>query len=723
MTSSDPPAAGDRLTEPRDCATARAHSLDNERTAMKTLPALIALVLLPLSAIADEGMWTLNNFPKDKVKQKYGFQPDDKWLEHVRLSSVRLAGGCSGSLVSENGLVMTNHHCAHSCIEQLSTAQRDYVKTGFYAQSQGDEVKCPEIEVNQLVEISDVTKRLNQVTKGLEGQKYNEAQKAETAKIEKECATSDKTRCDVVSLYHGGVYNLYKYKRYQDVRLVFAPEFAIAFFGGDPDNFMFPRYDLDVSLLRVYEDGRPVHADHYFEWSPAGVKEGDLTFVTGHPGGTDRQLTIAELEYQRDVVLPERLLRLAEYRGLLTEFQNRGAEQKRISTDTLFGIENSFKALKGRHQALLDKAFFASKVADEAQLRAQLAKDPKKKKAYLPAFDAVAKALAELKKIRKPLAMVENGRAFSSELFGIGRMLLRGGDERLKPNETRFPEFRDSKLPQVTQSLFTTAPIYDELEIAELTFSLTKLREELGADDPFVKKVLGKESPEELAKRLVKTTKLKDIALRKQLWDGGQKAVAASNDPMIKLARLIDPDGRGLRKRYEDEIESVLKKSSEQIAKARFEARGTSTYPDATFTLRASYGQVKGYEENGHPVAPITTFAGAYDRATGRPPFDLPSSWIAKKAKLDMATPFNFCSTNDIIGGNSGSPVIDRAARIVGLIFDGNIQSLGGDFGFDETVNRAVAVHSEALIQALERIYGADRIVKELRPASRAEAR
>ena len=677
------------------------------------------LVGAALSSRGDEGMWTFNNFPKDKVGAAYNFTPDDKWLEHVQKSSVRLAGGCSGSFVSPDGLVMTNHHCAHSCIAQLSTAERDYVKTGFYAKTEGDEVKCPEIEINNLQEIKDVTQQINDATKGLEGAKLNEARKAVESKLEKDCATSDKVRCDVVTLYHGGVYNLYKYRRYQDVRLVFAPEFQIAFFGGDPDNFNFPRYDLDVSFLRVYEDGKPVKLDHYFKWSPNGAKEGELTFVSGHPGSTQRQLTVSQLEFQRDYALPERLIQLAELRGQLTEFGRKGAEEKRISTDQLFYIENSYKAMRGRLDALHDPAIFNAKVADENALKAEVQKqNPELAKQALPAFDAMTKAVNEMKQIRKPAAYIAQGAGFNTALFGFARNLVRAADERGKANEKRLPEFREAALPQLQQRLFSSRPIYDELEIETLRFSLTKMREDLGADDPFVKKVLGKESPEELATTLVKSSKLKDPAERKRLWEGGKKAIDASNDPMIKLARMIEPESRALRKHVEDDIESVMIRSSEAIAKARFAAFGTKVYPDATFTLRLSYGAVKGWQENGKMVKPITSFAGAFDRATGREPFDLPQSWLAAKPKLNLQTPFDFVTTNDIIGGNSGSPMVNKRAEIVGLIFDGNLPSLGGEYGFDEKSNRAVAVHSDALLYALDKIYGAQRIVRELRGGS-----
>jgi hypothetical protein len=661
-------------------------------------------------------MWTYNNFPKDKLKQKYGVSVDDAWLDHVRLSSARLAQGCSASFVSADGLVMTNHHCAHSCIEQLSTAEKDFVKTGFYAKGQADEPKCPELEVNQLVEITDVTARMRKATAGLADQKYNEAEKAEMSRIEKECATSADLRCDVVSLYRGGVYDLYKYRRFQDVRLVFAPEFAIAFFGGDPDNFNFPRYDLDVAFVRVWKDDKPAHMDHYLRWSAAGAKDGDVTFVSGHPGGTSRQLTVAQLEYLRDTALPDRLLRLAELRGLLTEYQRRGAEQHRTSNQLLFSVENSLKALRGREGALVDKAFFATLVADEAKLRAAVAEKPDWQKSYGGVWDAIARAQETQKNLRKPYGFLEGGAGFMSDLFSFARTLVRAAEERPKPIEKRFREFRDSALPAVTQRLFSQAPIYDELEATTLGFSLTKLREELGADDPFVRKVLGKESPEDMAARLIKTTKLKDVALRKALWEGGKKAVDASTDPMILLAKKIDADARAVRKRFEDDVEAPLKKNGELLAKARFAIQGTSAYPDATFTLRLSYGQVKGWLENGKMVKPVTVVAGAFERATGRPPYELPESWLKAKPKLTPTTPMNLCTTNDIIGGNSGSPVVNKAGEVVGLIFDGNIHSLGGDYGFDENKNRAVAVHSQVILEALSKIYGADRIVKELRP-------
>src|SRR5438067_3536166 len=442
---------------------------------MKPLAALRLVTVLPIAARADDGMWTYANFPSAKVAKKYGFSPDGKWLSEAQLSSVRLAGGCSGSFVSPDGLVMTNDHCAHSCIEQLSTKDKDFVKEGFYAPTLEQEVKCPEIELNQLVEITDVTKRINAATQGLEGQKFGEAQRAEMAKVEKECAGENaQVRCDVVTLYHGGIYDLYKYKRFQDVRLVFAPEFAIAFFGGDPDNFNFPRYDLDVSFIRAYENDRPARTEHYFKWSRAGAKEGELTFVSGHPGGTDRELTISQLKYQRDIALPEALFSFAEYRGALTMYTRLGAEQYRTAEDELFGIENSYKALKGRYEALITDTLWNEKAQREQKLRATVKKNASMQKQYGGAWDMVAKSVDEFMPRRKEYQYIEGAvpnrpSGFRSRYFALARTLLRAADERPKSNEKRLREFRDSNLPAVTQALFSKAPIYDELETFRLS--------------------------------------------------------------------------------------------------------------------------------------------------------------------------------------------------------------------------------------------------------------
>src|SRR6266853_1158203 len=444
---------------------------------MKRFAAFCLAAALPLAARADEGMWTFDNFPSAKVAKKYGFGPDGKWLSEAQLSSVRLAGGCSGSFVSPEGLVMTNHHCAHSCIEQLSTKEKDFVKEGFYAATLEQEVKCPEIELNQLTGISDVSERMHSATQGLEGQKFAEAQRAEMAKIEQACSGGDeKVRCDVVTLYHGGIYDLYKYKRFQDVRLVFAPEFAIAFFGGDPDNFNFPRYDLDVSFIRAYENGKPARTDHYFKLSPNGAKEGQLTFVSGHPGGTDRELTMAQLQYQRDVALPERIFDLAQYRCDVTTFTESSSEHYRIGENQLRSVENSYKALKGRFEALVTPSLWNQKQQRERALRAKVnARSPLKQK-YGSAWDDVAKAIAEFQPRHKEYQYVEQAAGFNSPLYKIARDLVRGTEELQKPNEQRLKEDTDARLPQLKQRLFSKAPLYPEFEVFRLSYALTKLR-------------------------------------------------------------------------------------------------------------------------------------------------------------------------------------------------------------------------------------------------------
>jgi hypothetical protein len=667
-------------------------------------------------ALADEGMWTYNNFPAAKVKERYGFEPNQEWLDKVRLASAKFGYGCSSSFVSPDGLVMTNHHCARGCIQQLSTAKKDFIAHGFYAKTQAEELQCPALEVSQLVEITDVTEQLNTATQGLTGKLYADTLKAEMAKLEKSCTTGADVRCDVVTLYQGGKYNLYKYQRFQDVRLVFAPEHAIAFFGGDPDNFEFPRYDLDVTFARVYKDGKPAKTPHYFKWSDKGAQEGELTFVPGHPGKTSRGLTVAQLEYLRDVGLPKNLLKFSELRGMVSEFQNRGAEQKRISNNLLFGVENALKATKGRHEQLVDKAFFAQKVADEQELRKKVNADPKMKAKYGAAWDEIARAQDLYRNLRKEYEGIEGG--FGTQLYNLARTLVRTAEELPKPDTERLRGFNDANLTALKAQLMSKAPIYPELEIAQLTFALTKLREELGPDHPFVKKVLGKESPAALATRVVKGSKLADLKVREQLFSGGKKATEASRDPMIQLAALVDPDARAIRKTYEEQVEAVIRKNSELVAQAKFEIYGTGIYPDATGTLRLSFGSVKGYMEDGKPVAPITAMGDTFARHTGEEPFALPKTWLAARKDLTATTPMNFVTTNDIIGGNSGSPVINKNAEIVGLVFDGNIQSLGGDYGFDESVNRTVSVHSEALIESLKKIYKADRVLEELRPGS-----
>jgi V8-like Glu-specific endopeptidase len=693
---------------------------------MKRIASLcLAAALCAAPALADEGMWTYNNFPAAKVKARYGFEPTKDWLDHLRLSSVRIAGGCSASVVSPDGLVMTNHHCARHCIENLSgNMKKDFNRDGFFAKTVAEEARCPGMELNQLAEITDVTKRVQDATKDAPVEKFNELQKSTIAAIEKDCATSDEFRCEVVTLYRGGKYDLYKYRRFQDIRLVFAPEDGIAFFGGDPDNFMFPRYDLDVSFVRIYgADAKPMKMEHYLAWSDGSMKEGDVTFVSGNPGGTSRGLTVAQLDDDRDFRLPMSLFRLSELRGLTTMYQERGKEQKRHSNDLLFGVENAFKALKGRHAALSDKAFYGQLVKNEQDFRAKVKAKPELEKQYGKVWDTIAELVKKQQAYRKEYNALERG--LTSDYFSLARGYVRYADESGKPNGERLKEFTEARLPQFKQNMLAPKPIYDEMEVATLTWSLTKMREDLGPDHPVVKKVLGVKSPFEVASAAVKGTKLKDLkvdkngnatgGLRKDLLDGGKAKIDASKDPMIELARSFDADARAIRTKYETEVDGPLKKQQELLAKARFAVYGDAIYPDATFTLRLSYGAVQGYEENGQRVTPFTKFAGAYSRHTGADPFALPKTWLSSKEKVNLETPFNFVTTNDIIGGNSGSPMVNAKGEVVGLVFDGNIQSLGGDYGFDEAVNRTVAVHSAALIEAMEKVYGAKRLVDEIK--------
>jgi len=678
------------------------------------LPPIPAPAYTPPTIEPDEGMWLMNDFPFKRVAEHYGFEPTQAWLDHVRLSSVRIARGCSGSVVSPNGLVMTNHHCAQSCIQQLSTAKKDLVARGFIAGTQVDEERCPDVEIDQLTRISDVTSRIALATQGTTGAELNRTLKAEESRIEKECATTDEVRCDVVSLYRGGRFHLYEYRRFQDVRLAFAPEISIAFFGGDPDNFNFPRYDLDVSFLRIWKDNRPASTPDYLRWSAIGAKEGDLTFVSGHPGSTSRNLTIAELAYLRDVGLPERIFRLAEARGELLQFAERGAEERRVARGTLFGVENSLKALKGRLQALVSPEMWESKVLAEKELKERAATMPEFAKNWAGAWDAIERAERRKQEVHRLYLQMETGWGFWSELFGYARTLVRAADELTKPNAERLREYTDARLPAMKQRIESTAPVYKDLEAMTLAMSLRQMREALGPDDPVLRAVLGPQTPAELAHQVVTTSRLGEPKVRKALFDGGKAAIDASEDSMILLAKRVDKDARTVRKTFEDEVEAAEEENGEKIARARFAVYGTTVYPDATSTLRLSYGQVKGWDEAGHHVNPVTTFGGAFARATGRDPFKLPKRWVDAKPDLDLSTPFNMATTNDIVGGNSGSPVINKDAEIVGLVFDGNIHSLGGDYAYDGGNNRAVAVESTALVDALGKIYSALRIHDEI---------
>jgi hypothetical protein len=675
-------------------------------------------------AAADEGMWPFNRLPKAELERKYGFVPSPEWIRHLQRSSVRLSSGCSASFVSQTGLTLTNHHCAEECISWLSSANRDYIKGGFYAKAGAEERVCPGFEIHQIAEISDVTQRVQQATQGLDGQAFHQAFRAESARIEKACATSEDITCEVVSLYRGGVYELYQYRRFRDVRLVFAPEVDIAFFGGDPDNFNFPRYDLDVTFLRAYDNGKPAATPDHLTMATTPLRPNDLTFTSGNPFSTERLRTVAELEYARDHQLIESLLSLARYRGFLVEYAKRSPEAARVSKSELFGVENYFKALRGSHQALLEPEFFARLVAKERDLRARVDRSSELKRKYGSAWAAIEKAQENLLALQPDLDWIEAPNAFrpawaKTSFFGWARTLVRGTAERDKPNEERLEEYADARLPDVTQRLFARVPVNRPFEIAKLAFGLAQMREELGADHPYVKQVLGKSSPEELAAELVRGSRLDDVAERERLWKGGKAAVMAAKDRMIQLALAVDGAGRALRVRYENEIESSMRKNSELVAKARFEVYGTTSYPDATRTARVSFGTVRGWREPGKVVPSFTFLGGTFERATGRFPYALPKSWLDKQKLIDHDVPFNFVTDNDIIGGNSGSPVVDRRGELVGLTFDTNIHGLGNAYGFDIAKSRMVAVDVRAIAHTLDVVYGASRIKDELSPSAR----
>ncbi|HEY6170390.1 MAG TPA: S46 family peptidase [Verrucomicrobiae bacterium] len=667
-------------------------------------------------AFADEGMWLFNQTPREVLRDRYHFDATDAWLDHLQKSSVRFNSGGSGSFVSEDGLLISNHHVGADALQKLSTKEKNYLRDGFYAKTLAAEVKCLDLELNVLQSIEDVTTRINAaVPADADPAAAFVARRKVIAEIEKESLDKTGLRSDVVTLWQGGAYHLYRFKRYTDVRLVFAPEAQIAFYGGDPDNFEFPRHDLDICLFRAYENGKPAKVQNYLRFSTTGAKEGELVFVSGHPGRTSRLLTVAELEYLRDQRTPFLLGLLKRTEVLLESWSARSQENARRAEHDLFGVKNSRKALDGRLGGLLDPELFSTKVKGEADFKAKL-KGSGAHPDALAAYDKIAAATKTIAAQATRQNFLEGGMGFSSDSFGIARTLLRAGDERPKPNGERLREFSDSGKESLELSLFSEKPIYTDLEILTLSDSLTFLAGQLGSNDPLVKKVLAGKSPRERAAQLINSTKVRDVAFRKRLYEGGASTVSAAKDPMIELARLIDGESRTLRKVFEEQTETK-QQAHAAIARARNALLGTAGYPDATFTLRLAFGEVKGYEEDGQHIAPLTTFGSLYARADEmkrRPPFDLPPLWEKRKSRLNAKTPFNFVSTCDIIGGNSGSPTVNRAGEFVGIIFDGNLQSLPWDYAFSDKVGRAESVHSAAIFEALNRVYGVKDLADEL---------
>jgi hypothetical protein len=679
------------------------------------LPTLLSCAL-PLAAVADEGMWLFNQPPRQLLRERYQFDATEAWMEHLQKSSVRFNSGGSGSFVSEDGLLISNHHVGADALQKISTPEKNYLRDGFSAKSPADEVKCLDLELNVLQSIEDVTARVNAaVPRDAEPAAAFVARRKIIAEIEKESLDKTGLRSDVVTLWQGGAYHLYRFKRYTDVRLVFAPESQIAFYGGDPDNFEFPRFDLDICFFRAYENDQPAKVRHFLKFSTTGAKDGELVFVSGHPGRTSRLLTVAELAYLRDQGLPFRLNALKRSEVLLEAWSARSEENARRAKDELFGVKNSRKALDGRLGGLLDPELMGAKVKAEADFKAKL-KGSAEQEAALAAYDKIAAATKTIAAQATRQNFLEAGLGFNCESFGIARTLLRAGDERPKPNGERLREFTDSGKASLELGLFSEKPIHTDLEILTLTDSLTFLAGQFGSGDSLVQRALGGKSPRDRAAELISATKVRDVAFRKQLYQGGAGAVSAANDPLIELARVMDGEARALRKVFEEQTE-VKQQAQAALARARNALLGTAGYPDATFTLRLAFGIVKGYEEDGRQIPALTTFEGLYARAkemNHRPPFDLPPSWEKRKSRLNLKTPFNFVSTCDIIGGNSGSPVVNRAGEYVGIIFDGNLPSLPWDYAFSDKQGRATSVHSASMYEALNKVYGAKQLAAEL---------
>lgn len=674
------------------------------------------LMLINLAA-ADEGMWTYNNLPVETLREKYGFEPSKEWTDHLMKSSVRFNSGGSGSFISKNGLVLTNHHVGADTLAKISTADHDYYREGFLARTQAEEIKAPDLELNQLLSIEDVTDRVNEAVKpSMTSAEASVARRAAIATIEKESLEKTGLRSDVVTLYQGGQYQLYRYKKYTDVRLVFSPEFDIAFFGGDPDNFEYPRFNLDMCVFRVYENDRPAEIDHFLKWSMTGTEENELVFVSGHPGSTRRMYTLSALAFLRDFKVPYQIEYLNRQEIMLQQFGGKGIEEARRAKEELFSVQNGRKVYYGRIKGLQDPELFRKKQEEENKILAEVKARPDLKE-LSGAWETIRLAQKSAKKLFVKRSLLESGQAFNSHLFSIARTLVRLAEENKKPNDERLPEYRDSNRSSLEQQLYSEAPIYSDLEVAKLTDALTYFVTKFGEKNALVKKVLEGKSPADRAAELVEKTSLGNVAVRKLLAEGGTKAVAESYDSMILLAKTVDAPSRAIRKAYEEQVEELERQGYAQISKALFVIKGTKIYPDATFTLRLSFGKVKGYSEAGQSVPAFTTLGGAFEHEKKHgevPPFQLPSSWHQKMAEMKLDTPFNFVSTADIIGGNSGSPTVNKAGELVGLIFDGNIHSLISDYFYEDKLNRAVSVDSRGMMEVLNKVYGAKELVSEL---------
>lgn len=684
------------------------------RPAHSLLTALLLTGAAAATALADEGMWTFNQFPLEKLKKAYGVTLDQAWLDHVRLSSLRINRACSAAFVSPHGLVQTAHHCVESCIEKLSTPEQDFLTAGFYASEAKDEIKCPNLYVSQLLAVSDVSKRIEKAMAGKNGEHVSGALEAEKALISQECAGDEPAiNCEIVELFGGAVYNLYRYRVFDDLRLVWAPEQAVAYFGGELTNFEFPRYALDVAFLRVYADGQPLDSSaNYLRYAPGDPKPGDVTFASGSPGYTYRGYTMAQLEFERDVALPRTILSLAEFRSVLKEFESKGPDQARLAAPLLTRTEGSLKHNKGLFAALTEPTILKLRGAAEKALRSKIAADAKLQRLYGKAWDGVQASLDDFRKWRDRYEYTAGGRGVRSRLFDLAQKLTRYAAEVQKPEQQRAADYSRANLAATQKALAAAASIDAGLEKLTLTFSLGKMREALGPDDPLVQKILGKQSPERRTAELIDGSELNDPGKRKQLIEGGPGAIEASTDPMLVLARSVEDEWQAMRKR-QTEREAIEGKYSEQIARAAFQVYGNALYPDATFTLRLSYGAVSGYRDGERQIDAVTEMEGLFARAGEDPPFKLPERWLAAREKLKPQQPFNLVSTNDAVGGVSGAPLINKSGEVAGLVFDLNKAGLGGYYAYDPSSNRTISISVGALREVLAKVYGAERLILE----------
>lgn len=672
----------------------------------------VLLCALVFPALADEGMWLFNHFPKDQAQQKYNVAVSDELLERLRLSSMQIGSG-SGSFVSPDGLIVTSHDVASECISKLSSAQHDYVREGFYAVERARELACPELEANVLLKIDDVSAAVKDASKNAKGADALQRRNAAIAKAEKDCAARTGNSCSVVKLFSGEWYHLYQYRKYTDLRLVFAPESGIAFFGGGADQFTYPRYDLDVAFLRAYENGKPASTPQHLKWSAEGVKDGELVLLAGNPGTTSRLDTAAQLTFLRDVSLPFTLSRLQTRIAATNAFAAKSAENARLGARMLSLLATTYKSNAGKLIGLKDDRLMARKQNFDKRLRSAVQNDPKLGAEAAKVWDEIAAAYKAWTPYEKPYEVLERPGAEGSTLFRIARQILRLTEERAKADGDRLPEYRESALRPLEVSLYLPAPISDDLEIAMLSVFLEDVKA-LGEKEAPVKAILAGRTPQAAAEAFVKESKLKDVAERKRLA-ADKTAARQSEDGMMLLARLLEEPSRRLLKKHEEMVESVETSAADRIAEYRFKIYGEKEYPDATFTPRVSFGAVKGYRDKTEaPVPYATTFGGMYHRGGAQDPYKLPPQWVGAKGKLNLVTPFNFVSTSDIMGGYSGSPTVNAQGEIVGIAFDNNIEGLSQVFVYTEDQARAVHVASQGIVEALRKVYGAAGLLREL---------